>query len=147
MPVITTIIPVFNRACIVGRAIGSILAQELPSACSLKIVVVDDGSSDDLAAALRPFGNDVICVRHARNSGAAAARNTGMTLAADGYVAFLDSDDVWLPGKLRMQLDMMRTNQWPASCTAYYIARPGRGEIVSPLYKTGTLGLPDFVWV
>jgi glycosyltransferase involved in cell wall biosynthesis len=146
MSLITTIIPVFNRADIVARAIDSVLAQELPPGFSVKVVVVDDASSDDLAAALGRYGNDVICVRHARNSGAAAARNSGMTLAADGYVAFLDSDDVWLPGKLKVQLDMMRANRWPASCTAYYIARPGRSEIVSPLYKTGTLGLADFVW-
>jgi len=61
-------------------------------------------------------------------------------------VAFLDSDDVWLPGKLTSQIDAMRKNNWPASCTAYYLSRPGRPEIVSPLYQTGAIGLADMVW-
>jgi glycosyltransferase involved in cell wall biosynthesis len=146
MTLITTVIPVFNRAHAVGRAIESVLAQELPPACSLKIVVVDDGSSDDLSLVLHRYGDQVTCIRHAHNAGASAARNTGIAAATDGFVAFLDSDDVWLAGKLKAQLAIMRRNGWLASCTAFYLRRQGRPEIVSPSYRTGALGLADLVW-
>src|SRR5438874_1482717 len=107
---ITTIIPVYNRAGLVGRAIDSVLAQEIPSDCSIRVIVVDDGSSDALAEALRPYGDRVTCILHASNAGAATARNTGLAAAKDGYVAFLDSDDVWLPQKLATQVHAMRVN-------------------------------------
>src|SRR5260370_5228470 len=146
MTLITTVIPVFNRAHVVGGAIESVLAQELPPACSLRIVVVDDGSSDDLSRVLQRYGDEVTCIRHAHNAGASAARNTGIAAAADGFVAFLDSDDIWLAGKLKAQLEIMRRNRWLASGTAFYLGRPGRREIVSPSYRTGALGLADLVW-
>jgi glycosyltransferase involved in cell wall biosynthesis len=143
---ITTVIPVFNRADVVGRAIDSVLAQELPGGCSLRVVIVDDASTDDLSGALARFGGKVDCIRHAQNAGASAARNTGVAAAADGAVAFLDSDDVWLPGKLLRQVDANRRNGWLASCHAFHFARLGRPDIVAPSYKAGTLGLDDFVW-
>ncbi len=146
MTQITTVIPVFNRAHVVGCAIESALAQELPPACSLKIVVVDDGSSDDLSGVLHRYRPEVSCIRHGHNAGASAARNTGIAAAEDGFVAFLDSDDIWLAGKLKVQVETMRRNGWLASCTAFYLSRPGRPEIVAPSYRTGTLGLADLVW-
>src|SRR5580700_8153945 len=100
MPAITAIIPTFNRAHIVARAVASVVSQELPPDHSIEVIVVDDGSSDAPAAALRPFGSQVTCIRHDRNEGAAAARNTGVAAARGDYLAFLDSDDVWLPNKL-----------------------------------------------
>ena len=144
---ITVVIPVYNRAHSVGRAISSVLAQDLPPAYGLAaIVVVDDGSSDDLAGALRPFGERIQCLRHPRNLGAAAARNTGVAAAPEGYVAFLDSDDVWLPGKLSAQIEAMARNGWAASCTAYHLKRGGSPPIVSPRYEDGELDLSDLVW-
>jgi glycosyltransferase involved in cell wall biosynthesis len=146
MPVITAVIPVFNRAHIVGRAIDSVLTQEVPSGFWLKILVVDDGSSDGLSRALQPYDHAVTCIRHSCNSGAAAARNSGIDAAEDGYLAFLDSDDVWLPGKLKRQLEFMHRDGWLASCHSFYMGRHGRLDVVSPSYKTGTLGLDDIVW-
>jgi glycosyltransferase involved in cell wall biosynthesis len=146
MPTVSAIIPVWNRANLITSAIDSILAQQLPAGCSLQVIVVDDGSTDDLVGALRPYGTGVTTIRHDRNAGAAAARNTGIGAARGDYVAFLDSDDVWLPGKLAAQSDVMRKNSWSASCTAYYLSRPGRPEIVSPPYETGEIGLEDLVW-
>ena len=146
MTVITTVIPVFNRAHIVGRAIDSVMTQEVPAGCSLKILIVDDGSSDDLPRTLDRYGDAVMCIRCAQNAGASAARNTGVAAAEDGYIAFLDSDDVWLPGKLKLQWEIMRRNRWLASCHAFYMGRRGRPDIVSPAYKTRALGLDDFVW-
>ncbi len=146
MTSVSVIVPVWNRAHSVPAAIDSVLAQQLPAGWSVQVIVVDDGSTDDLVGALRPYGSGVTCIRRERNGGAAAARNTGLGAARGDYVAFLDSDDVWLPGKLTSQIDAMRKNNWPASCTAYYLSRPGRPEIVSPLYQTGAIGLADMVW-
>jgi len=107
---------------------------------------VDDGSRDDLADTLRAYGDRVRCVVHAGNLGAAAARNTGIAEADGDYIAFLDSDDVWLPGKLTAQIAFMRSGHYAAACTAYFFARPNKPEIVSPRYPTGSLGVSDLVW-
>ena len=147
MPAIDVVVPVFNRAHIVDRAIASALAQELPGAeWSIKAIIVDDGSTDDLDRALAPFGARVVCVRHQRNKGAAAARNTGVAAAAGDYVAFLDSDDVWLPGKIIAQIAFMERHGHRASATAYKLKRAGAAEFVSPRFPTGILGLSDFAW-
>jgi glycosyltransferase involved in cell wall biosynthesis len=147
MPAIDVVIPVFNRAHIVDRAIASALAQKLPGAdWSIRAIVVDDGSTDDLDAALACFGAAVTCIRHGRNRGAAAARNTAVAAAAADYVAFLDSDDTWLAGKVLAQIAFMERHGHRASCTAYLLKRPDKTEFVSPRYWTGTLGPPDFAW-
>jgi glycosyltransferase involved in cell wall biosynthesis len=145
VPAITVVIPVFNRAHIVGQAISSVLAQDVPG-WSIDVVIVDDGSSDDLDGALSKFGEGVACLRHVRNKGAAAARNTGIAAAGGEYVAFLDSDDTWLPGKLTAQIKFMETHGHRVSCTAYLLKRPNAPEFVSPRYATRALGLPDLVW-
>jgi glycosyltransferase involved in cell wall biosynthesis len=85
-------------------------------------------------------------VRHPRNLGAAAARNTGVAAAQGDYVAFLDSDDVWLPNKLVGQIDFMRKHGYAASCGAFMLVRPNRAEIMAPRYPTGALELGDLVW-
>ena len=145
MSAVSVIIPVFNRAHCVGRAIASVLAQET-TGCAIELIIVDDGSYDDLAGAVRGFGAAVKCVRHERNRGAAAARNTGVAAARAEYIAFLDSDDTWLPGKLAAQLAFMEANGPAASCTAYWLKHPNATEFVSPRYATGTLSLADLVW-
>jgi glycosyltransferase involved in cell wall biosynthesis len=100
----------WNGAHVIGRAIASVVGQDLPAGdWSIQVLVVDDGSTDDLAGALRQFGAQVSCIRHARNAGAAAARNTGIRAAKCDYLAFPDSDDVWLPNKLANQIAFMRS--------------------------------------
>ena len=146
MAPITTIIPVFNRAATVGRAIRSVLAQDLSATDTIIVTVVDDGSSDELASALGEFENKVMHIRHPRNLGAAAARNTGISSVRDGYVAFLDSDDVWTAGKLRRQLAMMRQRKWRASCTAYALVRRDGSEVISPRYTVSDLGMTELAW-
>jgi glycosyltransferase involved in cell wall biosynthesis len=144
---ISVIIPVWNRAHVVTRAIDSIFSQEMPDGVSLlEVIVVDDGSSDDLAGALSRYSNSVTCIRHAANAGAAAARNTGIAASRGEMIAFLDSDDMWLPGKFAAQIPFMRTGDYKATCTAYRLSHGGRPPIVSPNYPTGPLGLADLVW-
>ncbi len=95
--------PVFNRAGIVAPAIRSVLSQTLKET---ELLIVDDASSDDLGGALAPFRYDprLHLLRHERNRGVSAARNTGMDAARGRFVAFLDSDDLWHPAKLERQV-------------------------------------------
>ncbi len=105
-PLVSVVIPAYNRAHLIGRAIGSVLAQTYRN---FEIVVVDDASTDNLAGALSHIAHpELRCIAHSHNRGAAAARNTGIAAATGEYVAFLDSDDVWYPQKLSVQVAAMR---------------------------------------
>lgn len=96
---IAIVMPVYNRAGVVGRAVASVLAQDFPY---FELIVVDDGSTDGTAAAVEAFADPrVRLIRRATNVGGNAARNLGITAAAAPLVAFLDSDDAFLPHKLR----------------------------------------------
>jgi glycosyltransferase involved in cell wall biosynthesis len=105
-PLVSVIIPAYNRAHLIGRAIASVLAQGYRS---FEIIVVDDASTDKLAATLAEIDSAQLrCITHPRNRGAAAARNTGIAAANGEFVAFLDSDDIWFPDKLAQQVAAMR---------------------------------------
>jgi glycosyltransferase involved in cell wall biosynthesis len=101
---VSVIIPTFNRAQEVRRAVDSVLGQV--GASELEVIVVDDGSTDRTREAIEEaFGDDRrVRYRHQANAGAAAARNAGLDLATGDYIAFLDSDDAWQPWHLRLQL-------------------------------------------
>lgn len=98
---ISVVIPAYNRERSISRAISAVLAQTYPN---IEIVVVDDASADGTAAAVAAIGHPKVrLVRHDRNRGAAAARNTGVAEARGAFIAFQDSDDDWLPEKLARQ--------------------------------------------
>jgi glycosyltransferase involved in cell wall biosynthesis len=94
-------VPAFNAEAYIGDAIASIRAQGVDAT---EIIVVDDGSSDRTCAIVASMDPPVRLLRQ-ENRGPAAARNAGLRAARGEYVAFLDADDMWLPGKLRAQLD------------------------------------------
>ncbi|GGE56989.1 glycosyltransferase family 2 protein [Actibacterium pelagium] len=98
MPRISTILPVYNRAHCVPEALRSILSQ--PGAPD-EVIVVDDGSTDDLQAALHPFLGQITVIRQT-NAGVSAARNAGVRAATGEWITFLDSDDLWVPDRMRM---------------------------------------------
>lgn len=102
MPRVTVIIPCYNRMAWIPDALSSVLTQQ---AADLEVIVVDDGSSADLEVCC-PGDVRVRWVRQ-KNRGAAAARNRGVELARGDYIAFLDSDDRFLPGKLQRQVAQM----------------------------------------
>ncbi len=106
MPTVSIIIPVYNRAATLPRAITSVLIQDFSD---WELILVDDGSTDGGAEAVLgtiPGGGDprMRVIRHPVNRGAPAARNTGLAAARGALIAFLDSDDEWLPGKLSAQV-------------------------------------------
>ncbi len=100
---ISVIVPVYNGEKYLAEALRSILAQTLPVA---EILVIDDGSTDAGAEIAARFAPPVRCIKQ-ENSGAAAARNLGVSEASGDYLAFLDADDTWLPDKLEKQMDLL----------------------------------------
>jgi glycosyltransferase involved in cell wall biosynthesis len=102
---LSVVIPTWNRARLIGEAVESALGQE---GGDLEVIVVDDGSTDGTAQLIeRRFGKSVKLLRMATRSGVAAARNEGVCQATGDLLAFLDSDDLWLPGKLKAELDVL----------------------------------------
>jgi len=101
---VSALIPTYNRRAQIVQAIESVLAQTVPVD---EIIVVDDGSTDGTADAIRSqFGSRVIVLMQ-QNGGAAAARNRGIQEARGEWITFLDSDDVWLPTKIERQLEAL----------------------------------------
>ncbi len=96
---ISVVIPAFNRAGVLLDAVASVLRQTLPA---FEIIVVDDGSTDDTPRVTASLPPPVRVIRQ-DNRGVAAARNTGILAARGEWIAFLDSDDIWLPSKLEEQ--------------------------------------------
>jgi glycosyltransferase involved in cell wall biosynthesis len=105
-PKVSVIIPAYNCENYIGAAIDSILGQNYPS---LEILVVDDGSTDSTADVLETFGDKVQVISQ-KNSGSAVARNIGLEKSTGDYIAFLDSDDIWLEGKLSSQVSFLETH-------------------------------------
>jgi glycosyltransferase involved in cell wall biosynthesis len=104
-PLISVIIPTHNRAHVLKRALLSVLRQDYERK---EIIVVDDASTDNTKEIMKTFLNDptVKYIRHVRNLGGSAARNTGIKQSHGEYIAFLDDDDEWLPNKLSLQIDV-----------------------------------------
>ena len=106
-PLVSVIIPTYNRGWIIKEAIDSILAQDYTE---FELIVVDDGSTDHTSDVLDSYGDD-IKVLFQKNKGVSAARNRGIAEASGKFIAFLDSDDLWLPQKLTVQIEFF--NQTP----------------------------------
>lgn len=105
-PRVSVVLPTLNRAEILRGAIRSVLDQTFGD---LELLVVDDGSDDDIAAVCASFNDSRLrCLRRDTRGGVAAARNTGVAAACGEWIAFQDSDDEWLLDKLDVQLDATR---------------------------------------
>lgn len=100
IPTVSVVIPAYNAAATISRAIDSCLAQTIPLS---QIIVVDDGSSDGLAEIVQGYGAPVTLIRQS-NSRTAAARNRGLDAAIGEFVGFLDADDHWESNKIERQL-------------------------------------------
>ena len=124
MAIVSIIIPTFNRADKVVRAVSSILSQTFED---IEIIVVDDASTDGTKAALAKYHNNIIYIQHSLNTGVSAARNTGIRKSTSKQVSFLDSDDYWLPEKLEVQVDFFNRHPEAVACQTEEIwIRKGR---------------------
>jgi len=110
---ISVIIPCFNAGRYIETAIYSVLSQDWPA---VEIIVVDDGSTDGSSQRVSARFHGVTLIRQ-KNQGVAAARNRGIAEASGEWIAFLDADDFWLPGKLSAQMNELRAN--PQARMAY----------------------------
>jgi len=106
-PRVSVVIPTFNRATLVERAIDSVLGQ---THSAFEIIVVDDGSTDNTSTTLRNKYSDKLVVFQQSNRGVSAARNVGIAHATGNWIALLDSDDEWLPSKLAQQLALIKNH-------------------------------------
>ena len=105
-PLVSVIIPVYNGEKYISQAVESVYRQEVP----LELIVIDDGSTDGTWQALSRWKErtDFIYIKNEKNLGAAGSRNRGVSMAKGRYVAFLDADDWWEDGKLKLQLDILK---------------------------------------
>ncbi len=106
-PFFSVVIPLYNRAAIVGDTIQSVLAQDWQD---FEIVVIDDGSRDNPRPAIEAVGDKRVRYIRQDNAGGGAARNNGIEAARGRYIAFLDSDDLFLPGKLSIMARALKND-------------------------------------
>lgn len=102
-PTVSVVIPAYNAARWIEETLQSVFAQDYPD---YEVIVVDDGSTDNTAEVVARFPQ-VRCIRKP-NGGQASARNVGIRAAQGHYIAFLDADDIWLPDKLRVQMERLQ---------------------------------------
>jgi glycosyltransferase involved in cell wall biosynthesis len=139
-PRISVILPVYNREQSVARAIRSVLAQ---TRAPFELIVVDDGSTDGTRAVLESFGSQITVIEQP-HAGAYVARNRGLRHAQGELIAFIDSDDVWLPDRLASQIPLMerpevglvfgdvvhvRPGDQRRRVTSFQVAPPRRGRV------------------
>lgn len=103
-PEITVVLPTYNRSEFIGDAIRSVLNQTYTK---FELIIVDDGSSDGTESIVKTFSDPRIIYRYQPNSGRSIARNNAIAIARGKYIAFIDSDDMYLPGKLEMQYRLL----------------------------------------
>ena len=122
---VSVIIPFYNGVEWLGEAVQSILDQTYKN---IEIIVVNDGSPETITPFLEKYGDKII-YRHQENQGSAAARNLGLTLATGEYIAYEDSDDIWLPTKLEKQIAFMEEFGHKWSHTGFYYWWPETGNM------------------
>lgn len=118
-PLVSIIVPAYNAARFIGETIKSVQSQTYKT---WEMIIVDDCSHDNTCDIVESIGGAderVTLIKHARNGGPAVARNSALKAAQGRYIAFLDSDDLWLPLKLERQLEFMKNDEIIFSFTQY----------------------------
>lgn len=121
---VSVVIPAYNSAATIGRAIDSVLMQTRPPE---QIIVVNDGSTDGTAVAVSEYGGRIDSVWQP-NSGVGAARNRGIQEAKNPWIAFLDADDEWLPDRLEIQMRILQTHPDLAWVTGNFLRSDSQGR-------------------
>lgn len=111
---VSVIIPVYNRDYSLRDAVESVLIQTYKPS---EIIIIDDGSFFQAKDILKNYKNNIKIIRHEKNKGVSASRNTGILASSSKYIAFLDSDDIFLPEKLELQINFMKENNYQISHT------------------------------
>lgn len=145
-PRISVVIPAFNAAGYIAQALESVAAQDM---AELEVIVVDDGSSDGTAKVVAE-GFPWVTLLRKENGGAGSARNLGVAHARGSHVAFLDADDVWLPGKLHAQWAYLQADpDCHFCCTAFehWIPEDGEAAWVHPRDGADALDPERSGWV
>lgn len=117
VPEVSVVIPAYNAAKYIEKAIASVFKQNV----SLEIIVINDGSSDNLDSVISEYKNlnNFVYIKNASNLGVAESRNIGVRVAKGDYIAFLDADDWWRENKLREQLNIIKEKK----CVLCYTGR------------------------
>ena len=137
--------PVYNAVRWLPAAVRSLFDQDFTN---FELIVVDDGSTEDVQGALRPFADQLRYIYQA-NAGSAVARNRGLAVARGEFIAFLDSDDLFLPGKLSSQLRLLQDNPDVGMAHSGWQRIDAEGnllETVEPWHAVPTLDLDGWVW-
>ena len=125
-PLISVVIPVYNREETIERAVKSAISQ---SYLNIEVIVVDDRSTDNTVEVINDVcAQSLTLLRHKENKGGSAARNTGIKEADGEYIAFLDSDDYWKKSKIEEQIELL-TNEPEEVVAVYCDAERGFGEM------------------
>ncbi|MGI2808285.1 glycosyltransferase family 2 protein [Vibrio vulnificus] len=138
MPEVSIITPSYNSSLYIVETINSVCSQTFSD---WEMIIVDDCSTDNSVSVIKSYIEKdprVKLIQLKENSGAAIARNTGIDAAQGRYMAFLDSDDLWLPDKLEKQLMFMQADDYPFTFTAY-------DKIDENGQVFGHIGVPDKV--
>ncbi len=133
---VSVIIPSHNRAGVLPRALDSVLDQQLPA---LEIILVDDASDDATEQLIKSRYPQIRYLKLPRNRGVSAARNLGIAEAEGDWIALLDSDDAWLPGKLQAQKDLIEAHPELRLCHTEEIWIRN-GKRVNPMRKHAKSG-------
>lgn len=135
-PLVSVIMPAYRASAYIAEAVRSVMAQTYPN---WELLVIDDGSDDDTCAiveGLAAADRRIRLLRTPENLGAAGSRNRGLDCAAGEYIAFLDSDDLWLPDKLQVQLERMESTGAGLCCCSYSImdsaGNPAKKDYIVP---------------
>jgi glycosyltransferase involved in cell wall biosynthesis len=143
-PLVSVIIPTYNRVAMLQEALQSVLAQDFKGA--VEIIVIDDNSSDETCKVVSQKYPEVKLICLNQNQGAGAARNQGLQIAQGQYLAFLDSDDLWEKGYLREQISALEGKSqffsvsdiftWETATNKKYIhqMKPNLRKYTSPLH-------------
>ncbi|CAB5583674.1 glycosyltransferase family 2 protein [Providencia hangzhouensis] len=128
---VSIIMPCYNAEQYIKDSINSVLNQTYPH---FELIIIDDLSTDNSINIINSFSdNRIKLIQLTQNGGAGVARNTGIEAAQGRFIAFLDSDDLWRPNKLEVQLSHMIEGNYPLSYTQYQkFTQEGKGKLVIP---------------
>ena len=139
-PLVSVVVPLYNKRHTIGRAIDSVLAQTWRD---FELIVVDDGSTDGSAERAAACDDTRVKVIRQRNAGPGAARNRGAAEGTTEFVAFLDADDAWAPRFLETSLDGIRANpECTVSCAARIFSPENELRLPEPSIRTGPWRMP-----